>query len=67
MRQGGKKVIKLCLHIHREHFLVACKVSEGNETKFSPFHKTLPKSGQEIQWPSVRFYEMGVILTLNFN
>ena len=27
--------------------------------KYSPFHKTLPKSGSKIHWISVRFYEMG--------
>ena len=28
---------------------------------YSPFHKTLPKSGLQVHWTSVRFYEMGVI------
>ena len=27
--------------------------------KYSPFHKTLPKSGSKMHWISVRFYEMG--------
>ena len=28
---------------------------------YSPFHKTFPKSGLQMLWTSVRFYEMGVI------
>ena len=26
--------------------------------KYSPFHKTLPKSSSQIHWIPVRFYEM---------
>ena len=27
--------------------------------RYSPFHKTLPRSSVQMHWISVRFYEMG--------
>ena len=32
-----------------------------NFFKYSPFHKTLPKSSLKMHWISVRFYEIGDI------
>ena len=31
------------------------------ELRYSPFHITLPKSSDQMNWISVRFYEMGDI------
>ena len=33
--------------------------------RYSQFHKTLPRSGKEMHWISVRFYEMGDTYTLH--
>ena len=33
---------------------------------YSQFHKTLPNSGKEMHWISVRFYEMGDIYAGEF-
>ena len=30
---------------------------------YRPFHKTLPKSSLQMYWISVRFYEMGCIIS----
>ena len=34
-------------------------VCEGKLWKYRPFHKTLPRSREFLNWISVRFYEMG--------
>ena len=36
-----------------------CTDKEYGHGKYSPFHKTLPKSSLKMHWISVRFYEMG--------
>ena len=35
--------------------------------KYSQFHKTLPKSRLQMQWISVKFYEMGDIWTYDIS
>ena len=35
-------------------------VTNGINFTYCPFHKTLPKSGWQMHWTSVRFYEMDV-------
>ena len=34
------------------------------EVRYSPFHKTLPKSSLQIHWISITFYDMGDIWSL---
>ena len=51
-----------------ETFLVASGITLvttlwGVSTRYSQFHKTLPISSFQMHWISVRFYNMGDILT----
>ena len=34
--------------------------TDSTKSTYSLFHKTLPKSGLQLHWTSVRFYDMGV-------
>ena len=57
------------IYIHLYTFAKRCKIvksccifrfKEFIRLIYSQFRKTLPKSGLELHWTSVRFYEMGV-------
>ena len=43
-----------------------CNASKLSNCKYRPFNNSLPKSSVHMNWRSVRNYEMGVRLKLNF-
>ena len=44
-------------------FMDALDIFPAAGIRYSPFHKTLPKSSLQMHWISVRFYETGVMST----
>ena len=48
-------------NVTRVQSIAACNDEIFHSLRYSPFHKTLPRSSKEMHWIWVRFYEMGVI------